>query len=204
MNNEPSEKWLRDTGLTCIYDEEPLEYTDAVIALRVVKPYLDQTNGALMFYDIPTEGEYDYYYEPVFFHSYNWDAVEEKLEEYLVNRQPIIVQNPLILCKFCKSGVLAGETMGIATLGEIIRSQRNPELKSYGNHFENLDRNPYFICISCLMDLNNEVHEIWPEGVCHGEECEEGTYARCWRAGCPGNCPKKVERSADEEEEEDE
>jgi hypothetical protein len=185
------ERWLRDTGLTCPYDDDVIEYTDAVIAILVVKPYTDPIDGGLKFYDLPTEDNSDYLYEPVLFHCRNWEEVEEKLVKFLQDRRPVPVQNPLLTCKFCQSGILAGETMGIATLGEILRSQRNPDLKSYGNHFENLDRNPAFICISCLMDLNKEVHELWPDGVCHGEECETGTYARCWRSGCPGNCPQK-------------
>ncbi len=203
MNAEQDDSWIKDTGLTCAYDEDSIEYTDAIVALMVVKPYIEQGSGALMFYDVRTEDFSDYYYEPVVFHSYNWDTIEEGLAGYVVLRAPTAIAGALLECRFCKSGILAGETMGIATLGEVLRSQRNPDLKVYGNHFENLDRNPSYICIVCLLDLNNEVHEIWPEGVCHENECEEGTRAHCWRSGCPGDCPKKVE-PVDEDEEEDE
>lgn len=183
--------WVKDTGLTCAHDGDTIEYGDPVICVQVVKPYIDQTDGGLKFWDIPTEDQTDYLYEPVLFHTRNWEEIEERFEEFIDGRTPVPVAGPILHCGFCKSGILQGETTGLASLGEIIRSQRNPDLKSYGNHFENLDRNPKIICVVCLMDLNKEVHELWPDGVCHDAECEMGTYGRCWRAGCPGNCEQK-------------
>lgn len=183
------DRWVLDTGLTCYYDGEPIEYTDGVVILQVVKPYI--INGVLTFHDILTEERDDFFYEPLLFHAKNWDDIEEQFISYAEERTPVPLGDPVCHCKYCKSGIRQGETMGIATGGEIYRSQRDPDLTGYTNHFENLDRHPCIFCISCLMDLNKDVHECWPNGVAHDQECEQGTYARCWRSGCPGNCERK-------------
>lgn len=180
------ESWLRDSGIACSYDGEAIEYLDGVIVTFIVKPGL--YNGALVFYDIMTEEQNDYLYEPAFFHSKNWDEIEEKFLPYAEEVEAIDIDKAIAICRFCKSGILEGETTCVATFGEVLRSQRNPDLKTYGNHFENMDHKPYIICISCIRVLNEEVHEIWPDGVCHNDECQTGTVVRCWRDGCGGNC----------------
>lgn len=190
------EDWVLDSGLTCAYDGDVIEYTDGVVVMLVVKPFL--VDGQVRFFDVMTEAEDDYYYEPSFFHSKNWEDVDEVFRVFIGDRQAVPVEHSVLNCTYCKSGILQGETTGIATFGEVHRSQRNPDMRATsGNHFENLDRNPTIFCISCLMDLNKEIQEIWEDGVCHHEECEEGTYARCWRDGCAGNCERKTSREND-------
>lgn len=181
---------MLDSGIACSYDGDVIEYTDGVIVMLVIKPRV--VDGQLRFFDLMTEDEDDYLYEPSFFHAKNWEEIDEQFRVYVGDRPELHVQGEVLNCTYCKSGILQGETTGVATFGEIHRSQHNPDLKTYGNHFENLDRNPTIICVACLMDLNNDVQEIWPDGVCHDEECPEGTYARCWRDGCPGNCQNKI------------
>lgn len=190
MTKKDDEAWLRDTGLTCAYDGDIIEYTDGVVVMLVVKPYLIE--GRLTFYDVTTEEEEnDYYYEPVLFSASGWDEVQEKFREYMGERTPVSSTQSIVGCTFCKSGVEQGELMGVATFGEVHRSQRNPDLHSYGNHFENLDRNPSLFCIACLTDFNSDVHELWEDAELQAEVCEDGLYARCWRSGCEGNCEKK-------------
>ena len=189
------DNWMLDSGIACAYDGDVIEYTDGVIVMLVIKPYI--VEGQLLFFDVKTEDEDDYLYEPSFFHAKNWEEIDEQLRTYIGDRPALLHDNAILNCTYCKSGILQGETTGVATFGEIQRSQRNPDLKTYGNHFENLDRNPAILCVSCLMELNDEVQEIWPDGVCHDEECPEGTYVRCWRDGCEGNCERKTSREND-------
>lgn len=189
VSKDDDEAWLRDSGVSCAFSGETIEYTDGVVIVLVVRPYIQQ--GRLTFYDLMTEEKDDYYYEPVVFVSASWDEIDEQFRQYIEERTPAPSTRPIVHCAYCNSGIEQGEVTGVATFGEIHRSQRNPDLYSYGNHFINLDRRPTIICISCLKDLNNDVHELWEDGVAHGEECADGTYARCWRSGCPGNCNKK-------------
>lgn len=184
-----SDKHLLDSGITCVYDGEPIEYTDLVIVLLMIKPHI--MNGQLFFYDIRTEDQDDYLYEPVFYHGKNWDEVEEEFEQYVRETPAMPVSDAILHCRYCKSGILAGETTGVALTGEVHRSQRNPDLEPYGNHFDPLDTAPIIICVACVASLNSDVHEMWPDGVSHNDECKEGTYARCWRDSCPGDCPNK-------------
>lgn len=186
------DKHLLDTGITCMYDGDAIEYMDLVIVVTMVKPYIQ--NGTLMFYDMMTEDKDDYLYEPVFFHGKNWDEVEEQLEEHLMEVVPVEVSGAILNCTFCKSGILPGETTGVGLAGEVHRSQRNPDLKAYGNHFERLDVLPTVLCVACMASLNDEIQELWPDGVCHDDECPKGTAIRCWRQGCASNCPDKNEQ----------
>jgi hypothetical protein len=183
--------WERDTGLTCSFDGEVIEYTDGVVIVLVVRPFL--VDGRLTFYDMKTADEDDYLYQPVIFHARNWDDIQEQYKEFLDEKTPVPCAYPVVNCTFCKSGVQAGEVMGVATFGEVHRSQRNPDLRAYGNHFVNLDRSPSMFCIACLRDLNHEVQTLWEDGVSQNDECSDGTYMRCWRHGCDGNCEKKEE-----------
>jgi hypothetical protein len=180
---------FRDSGLTCCYDGEVIEYLDGVIVVFVVKPYL--VNGQLVFHDIMTEDEDDYLYEPAFYHSKNWDEIEEQFTPYSETADPLQVEGAICQCYYCKSGILPGESTGVATFGEVLRSQRDPDCGPFGNHFENMDRDPRLICIACLHVINDEVWEIWPDGASHNDACHEGIAVRCWRDGCPGNCEKK-------------
>jgi len=189
LRRERDEAWMLDTGLTCAYDGELIEYSDGVVVLLVVRPYV--IGGQLIFYDLLTEDQGDYLYSPLIFHAKNWDDLDEQFITYAEERTPVPLIDPIVSCRYCQSGIRQGETMGIASFGEIHRSQRNPDLKAYGNRFENMDRNPHIFCISCLMDMNKDIHECWTDGVRHESECEDGTYARCWRSGCPGNCKTK-------------
>lgn len=190
MTTDADDAALRDSGITCCYDGEVIEYLDGVIVVFVIKPYLHQ--GHLVFHDLMTDDQDDYLYEPVFFHSKNWDEIEEQFEEYSSNADALLVEGAIAECYYCKSGILPGETTGVATFGEVLRSQRDPDLGAFGNHFENMDRTPRIVCVSCLAVINEELHELWPDGVSHNESCAEGTRVRCWRDGCPGNCTEKT------------
>jgi hypothetical protein len=191
VDDDMHDKHLLDTGLTCAWDGDVIEYTDLVIIVLMITPGLvsgPDGTPQLMFYDIMTGDQDDYLYEPNIFHGKNWDEIEEQFRTYVKDHYPIEVPGSILNCAFCKSGILPGETTGVALVGEVHRSQRNPDLQVHGNHFEPLNKAPDIICVSCMMEINNDIHELWPDGVCHDEECPEGTFARCWRDGCPGNC----------------
>lgn len=200
--DKDEDRILLDTGIACVYDGEPIEYMDLVVVLLMIKPGVE--NGRLLFYDIYTEDQDDYYYEPGFFHGKNWDEIEETLERYVKERKPVDVPGAVLHCKYCKSGILPGETTGVGLIGEVHRSQRDPDLHAFGNHFEPLNQPPIVLCISCMLLLNTEVQEVWGDGVCHDNECKQGTEVRCWRSGCPGNCPFKQDEDLEAERDDEE
>lgn len=184
--DEDDVRHLLDTGITCAYDGEPIEYMDLIIIFMMIRPYV--VDNRVVFYDVVTEDQTDYLYEPAIFQGKNWDEVEEKFEIYARGKRAESNPNAIVHCRYCKSGILAGETTGVGLLGEIHRSQRNPNLEPDANTFERLSTEPIVICISCMLDLNVDHHEMWADGVCHDSECQEGTHARCWRDGCEGSC----------------
>jgi hypothetical protein len=181
--------WVMESNVLCACDGEPIPYMDGCVCMFMVRPFI--VNGRLTFFDIKTENEDDYLYEPAFIHVKNWNEIEERFYVYSENRVPVNVHGAIVYCKYCKSGILPGETMCVAPFGEIHRSSRNPDVSEPGDRFEICDPNPTYFCISCIMDLNTDIQEVWADGVCHGEECKDGTYARCWRSGCPGSCTRK-------------
>lgn len=190
MTTDADEEALRDTGVSCGYDGETIEYLDGVMVAFMVKPYIQ--NGVLTFFDVMTEDEDDYLYEPQFFHAKNWDEIEEQFQPYIEDACALNVEGAITRCHYCGSGILPGETTGVITFGEILRSHRNPDLLTFGNSFQNMDRDPRIVCIGCMLVINRDVHEIWDDTVSHDDECEEGTAVRCWRDGCSGNCENKM------------
>ena len=192
-----TEKWLHDTGMACVYDGEPIEYTDPVVMLSVVRPTL--TAGTLNLVPLTTEDEGDFLYQPLFFHSTNWDRAEEGLQPYLESVTALPCEQPLLTCAICSSGIAAEETSGLLTFGMFERSRRNPNGDGFGRRFEADNKDHAVVCIACLRLLNDEVHTLWEDGVCHEDECADGTQTRCWRSGCPGSC----EEAEDEEDEEE-
>lgn len=200
IDDEMHDKHLLETGVECAYDGEPIEYTDLVVVLLMVKPFI--VEGQLRFYDVCTTDNKDYLYEPSIFHGKNWDTIEEELETQVRDHKPLEVEGAIVYCKYCKSGILPGETTGVGLLGEIHRSERNPDLGAFCNQLEKLDVAPIVICISCMLLLNTDVQEIWSDGVCHDNECRQGTEVRCWRSGCPGNCQLKQDEDIAKELEE--
>jgi hypothetical protein len=184
-----SDHWLVGTSITCHHDGEEIDYTDTVVCLQIVKPYRS-ADGSLVFHDVLTDDGADYLYPPLFFHAKNWDAFEEPLAD---SPPPTVYMIESILnCSFCKSGILPGETTGIASTGDIERSMRNPEVTApYGNGFINSDPNPTIICIACLRRTSEDEEELWNE-IWHDDECRQGTEMRCWRQRCDmKNCSLK-------------
>jgi hypothetical protein len=185
-----------DTGLTCYHDGDVIEYHDSVVYFMVIRPFI--VNGQLTFFDVLTEDQDDYLYEPVLFHTKNWEDLEEEIRNYERRTQPYEDEHAICTCSICKSGIRQGEHTGLVTMGEIQRSPRDPDGRGYTNTFENLDRSPTLLCILCLYNFNVEVCTLWEDGVCEGDECESGRMARCWRDGCPGNCPEKQREDLEE------
>ena len=185
------ESWLQDTGAVCAYDSECIEYADPVVLLAIVLPKVDQ-NGVMTFNYILTPNGGDFLYDPVYFLSPNWDRVEEDMQANLEEREAIPCKDPILTCCLCSSGILVDETTGLLTPGAFERSQRNPD-GNYGRKFIPDRGERAVVCIACLRAMNDEVLTIWDDGVCHKNECPDGTQTRCWRAGCAGGCDQDEE-----------
>lgn len=190
--NDSTETWLHDTGITCAYDSEAIEYTDPVVMLSVVRPYLNN-DSLVVFEPLMTEDEGDYLYQPLFFHAPNWDQTEEDMQSTLDAMEALRVEGALLECSLCSSSILPHETTGLLTFGSFERSTRSPDDRGYGPRFTADIKSHAVVCIACLRSLNDDVFTLWEDGVCNDNECQAGTQTRCWRAGCAGGCEEEEE-----------
>lgn len=142
----------------------------------------------------------DFLWEPQFICSDCWDQCQEELTEH-VRDVPLIEDDYAITdCRSCRSGIRAGEVVGMITAGEVRQTHRYPNGEHGGTTFECSNPDPCILCISCINRLNSDVvDELWSEPIKQYQECEEGTQIRCWRNGCPAeedndcaNCHKQT------------
>ena len=169
------------SGHSCSKCGDALLHTDEVYLLQVVQPYVDEQ---LEFAPIISTDD-DFLYEPIFLDFMCWEKVEEEIREAVENVPPILDTYGILDCSLCESSIRQWEVMGLATYGELHCSQRTPE-GSPTSTFKQMDNLPTVLCISCLKKMNADILEVW-ESVSHGGECDEGTFFRCWRHGCPAN-----------------
>lgn len=183
-----SEDWA-ETHLYCSYPfcMDPIAYVEPIVAITVCSA--GYTEHGLQYLPIPSD-DGDYLYEPCFFCEDCWNSVLADLEELLADEPPVADEHSSFECNVCKSGIRVGELFGVATEGEMQMGARCPEGQGHPR-FVGLERStPLFICIACLNRLERDVAEMWGGRIVQHNECEAGTFMRCWRHGCPadGNC----------------
>ncbi len=191
MGPDPDElEEMYITPHACAYCDDWLYITDELILVQVV--YTNFLEDHIECYDID-DGQGGFVYDPWFYHLDCWESVMEELDALTEGQPPVVDPLGHYDCSQCGSGIRAWETSCLVTPGELRRSPRAPNGVP-GIHFDNCLGDPQLLCISCSLQLNDEVFEMW-DVFSHNGECSEGTHRRCWRdnnchdIGCP--CPKE-------------
>jgi len=134
---------------------------------------------------IETADDGDYLFAPHFFCMMCWeemtDALTDASKSHRLHRT-IYHSEHLVRCFECNSAVLDGEIFATVCSGALQPSPRTPfgvpEVDFKGT--DRLER-PVVLCIGCMKLLDSCVKELWNADVSQGDECDEGTYKRCWR-----------------------
>lgn len=183
-------EFIYDSGHACRRCNEKIMLTEEVYLLWVMAAHM---NGE--FQVLPVESdEGDFLYPPQFFCFNCWEENCDDLINVEDKIQSVHNERGIFECVVCESDILIEEYFGQLLLGEIRCSQKMPngEATNYFHWLEN-GREPLCICISCLKLLNDEVIEMWEEGVDQEGECDLGTHMRCWRFGCDEQCDMTAE-----------
>ena len=185
---------LYKSDKACIFCQDMLLYTDEVFVLVISAAQV--TAGGLLYPPLASETG-DFLFEPHFFCFTCWENGLEELRELYEDVPPIEDMYAVLECAVCESGIRDGETVAVASFGEIHLSHRNPNGESNTSKFASMDSDPTALCIACVNGLSGEVFdELWPMDIRQFNECREGTFARCWRYGCSaqgdcGNCAQE-------------
>lgn len=182
---------FRRSGKECADCEDHILFSDEVFLITVVRPSVSLDG---LSYNIVESDDNDFLYEPRFFDVECWENQLEDLREHMENRPPILELRAILDCSICASGIKENELIGLVTFGEIQHSERCPDGEATSK-FVPMDPDPTIICTACLWYMNENVIRLWEGSVQNVDECEEGTFIRCWRYGCDGtsDCKKLVE-----------
>lgn len=168
----------------CARCGDHIMYTDEVYLLSVVNAEFTPEGTAY----VPVQSdEGDFLYQPRFFQFECWEEViellREALEEYGVS--PVEDMYSVLECSACGSGIRQEESLAIVTFGEVHCSSRSPNSNN-AETFTSMDGEPAILCLSCLRYISSTICSMWEGEVQEDDECEQGTFWRCWRTGCPG------------------
>lgn len=191
-DEEDSEELLDATiVLPCIKCDEPIYLTEEIVIFKVVRPYLDPATRQVFFQDCDRRGVL---LEEAAVHCFTcWEETNEEADLACEDVPPVTHPDGLCTCDNCGSDINEGETMGIATYGEIHWASRCPD----GNPtpaFEPLADGKH-MCIACLTNLDLEY--IRPDFGAHldvreqapNTACSIGLPERCWRHNtCIDHC----------------
>lgn len=162
---------------------DPIPFAEDVY---VISMYTAGVSDAGLQY-LPLEADDgDYLYEPCYFCKECWMFVMDELREHVRDTPPVFDDYAFGECDTCSSGIRVGELFGLVTLGQIQVSPRSPDAKATGT-FTPMSKDPNIICIACMNLLERDTAELWGGRITQHDECEEGTFLRCWRYGCPAN-----------------
>jgi hypothetical protein len=170
------------SGHVCAHCSQELEVLEEALLLQVAYPA--KPNGSMEYY-IAEDEQGEFFYEPYFFHLSCWEEeVENSLYALRDDEPPVLDERGIVECDGCTSHILPWELSGVLTLGEFQRATRAPDGSAGISFvpFDTVKERPY--CISCLTLINEEVLEMWENGITHRGACEEGVHARCWRYAC--------------------
>lgn len=171
----------------CAQCEEELIYTEDVFTAYVMKAVI--VNGLPVLQPALDE-DGDFLYEPYFLHFKCWEEVVDGHKEEIEDAPPVEDEFSLLKCDCCGSGIREHETLMVATLGELVLSERSPSgmrttaLVSSGS--------PDVYCLWCASMINSDWLEFWEDGISNefdANECIECQHVRCWRGfDCACTC----------------
>lgn len=185
---------LHKSDKSCWLCTEVLLYTDEIFSITVSA--VQVTESGLIYPPLVTSDGANLLWAP---HLFCFSCMEDTMEEHreaITDVPPIEDMYAVLECDMCESGIRDGETISVICYGELHLSHRNPNGEENTSKFEPMDPNPTVLCISCTDYMSRAVlDELWPWPLKQFNECEEGTFARCWRYGCSaqGDCGSCVE-----------
>ena len=186
IDNEEEQWPTTNYACSAPFCQDPIPYAEDIMVVTICSSGI--TEAGLQYAPLPAD-DGDYLYEPCYFCSDCWAHVEEELREYTKDMPPVVDDQSAFACHVCKSGIRTGELFGVVTLGQMEMSQRCPD-DTPSSKFQTMDRNPLMLCIACMNIIERDIAEMWGGRIVQHNECEEGTFLRCWRHGCSadGNC----------------
>ncbi len=182
-DDEEVYEFIYDSGHACARCQRKIMLVEEVYLLWVVAA---RVNGGVNILPVESD-EGDLLYPPQYFCFDCWEENCEGLTDYVDKIQPVYDDKGVFECSICDSAILIDESFGQPILGEFRCSVRQPDEEA-AYYFHRLQERELCICIACLKILNDEVIEMWEEGVDQEGECDQGTHLRCWRVGCSQQC----------------
>ena len=158
---------------------ETLLLTEDVVLVQIVIPMM--VEGALKVEPFLRDpGQYAY--APSFLHESCWQECSEGLHESLREFDAQIVEDgfSVIYCEACGSGIRPQEPTCQLSLGLLEASKRCPNGRNTVVFYATETQ---YLCLSCARTVNEEVLELWPDGISYAGECARCTYDRNWRTG---------------------
>lgn len=191
---EDDEELGLELALDCAKCGEPIHLTEEIFIFKIVRPIIDRSLGQVHFYETDSTGAL---LEEAAVHCFHcWEETNEEATIACEDVPPVTHPDGLCTCDNCGSDINEGETMGIATYGEVHWSARCPNGEPE-HAFESIGDDKH-ICIVCIrnMDLDHirvdyaehlAVREALPN-----ETCSVGLSERCWRHNtCTNHCHRK-------------
>lgn len=178
---------LHKSGQWCTICGEGIMFADEAVMVSVCA--LQVTASGILYTPLFNETG-DFAYVTHFLCCDCYETSKEDIVEAYEDTPPVEDMYAVLECTTCGSGIREGETVVPACFGEIHCSKRSPNGKSGGPRFEAMDPDPDVYCLGCS---NVGDFALWDDGLKQFNECDEGTFARCWRYGCSaqgdcGNC----------------
>jgi hypothetical protein len=179
---EEEEQWpVTDFSCSAPFCGEAIPYAENIFVVTMYTAGM--TEAGIQYAPVPAD-DGDYLYEPCWFCEECWKSVRDELQEYTESMPPIADDYAAFHCNICDSGIRLGELFGVVTGGQLQVSERCPDSVATPK-FQPMDDQPTIICIACMNVIERDVAELWGGRITEKNECEEGTFVRCWRHGCP-------------------
>lgn len=180
-----------DIVLDCIKCGEPIRLTEELFIFKIARPFVDPTSRLVTFHEFDRNGVL---LEEAAVHCFGcWEEVNEEAQVACDDVPPVTHPNGLCICDNCGSDINEGETMGLATYGEVHWSSKMPN--GIPQHeFEEIGDSKH-ICIVCIHNMDLEY--VRPDYAANlrvrdeepNEACSDGLSKRCWRHGtCIAHC----------------
>jgi hypothetical protein len=128
----------------------------------------------------------DYLYDPCYLCIECWQHILDEIREHTRDIPPVADDQSSCECNVCGSGIRLGELFGLTVLGQLQVSARCPDNVNTPT-FQMMKNDPTIICIGCINVMERDVAELWGGRITQYDECEEGSFLRCWRYGCGAN-----------------
>jgi hypothetical protein len=146
--------------------------------------------------DGPRKGEvHDYLYMPHFFCLLCWEEMIERMVaqmEVSQEHQTVYDEESIVTCHYCNSGVRDRELLAQVTSGGLHPSRYTPRGVPECDYIRTKKMDPSeLVCIGCLKFIDAKVRRLWDIDVVEKDECDDGTYKRCWRGPKCKECPTR-------------